>query len=318
MPRLLAPFAFLYSLGGQLRNSFTKSAHADIPVICIGNLVAGGAGKTPIALDIIRKLKSAGFEVHALTRGYGGSERGPAQVAPGHHTAAEVGDEALLLADETTTWVSADRPAGAKAAYAAGAQIIVMDDGFQNPSLHKDFSLVVVDTAFGLGNGRVMPAGPLREPARRGLARADAVILLGPENAELARKLNENGNRPQLQAGLAARKAQEDLSGKKVLAFAGIGRPGKFYATLRDLSAVIAETRDFPDHHAYTDSEIEELLERAAALKAVAITTEKDAVRLASKHRDKVKTLPVDVVWRSPGTLDELLNPIIGGLSVRG
>lgn len=310
--------AFLYSLGGQLRYGLTKPQKADVPVICIGNLVAGGAGKTPVALAVIKRLSSAGMEVHALTRGYGGSERGPTRVNTDLHSSAEVGDEALLLAEEAVTWVSADRPKGARAASEAGAQVIVMDDGFQNPSLQKDLSLVVVDTAFGLGNGRVMPAGPLREPAGRGLARADAVILLGPENSRLEQQLTRQRSCLHLEASLAARNSAASLSGQKVLAFAGIGRPNKFYATLRELSAVVLETRDFPDHHAYTHSEVEDLLKRAAELKAVAITTEKDAVRLSSKHRSKVMTLPVEVVWQSHDKFEDLFDPIIKGLSNRG
>ncbi len=323
LPLLLSPLACLYALGGWLRFSFTQGYHAEVPVICVGNLVAGGAGKTPIALDIIQRLQSAGLRVHALTRGYGGSERGPVRVLPGH-TAAEVGDEALLLAEQTDTWVSADRPSGARAASAAGAQIIVMDDGFQNPSLHKDFSLLVVDAAFGLGNGRVMPAGPLREPAGRGLARAGALVVLGPENTQdwentaLARRLTTKDTHPLLAAGLTAKGGQANLTDRKVLAFAGIGRPEKFYATLRELSLEIVETRDFPDHHPYTDGEIEELLQRAATLDAVAITTEKDAVRLSPQYRSRVTTLPIEVVWRDPAAIEGLLGPLVQRCSTSG
>ena len=318
LPWFLSPFAFLYDLGGKLRFSLTRQHEAGIPVICIGNLVAGGAGKTPVVLDLIHRLQSAGLEVHALTRGYGGSERGPTKVDPKRHTAAEVGDEALLIAARTETWVSADRPAGAQAARAAGAQIIVMDDGFQNPSLHKDLSLVVIDTAFGLGNARVMPAGPLREAARRGLTRADALVLLGSENAALTKALKKDCSSPTLRAGLKPQSQSSDLAGQRVLAFAGIGRPEKFYETLRNLSVEIIETRDFPDHHPYTGSEIEQIFERATALNAVAITTEKDAVRLSPEHRSKVKTLPIEVAWQNPGEVDRLFDPVIRGLSVSG
>lgn len=318
LPWLLSPFAFLYDLGGRLRFGLTKPWSAGIPVICVGNLTAGGAGKTPITLDLIERLQSAGFRVHALTRGYGGSERGPVQVDPARHTAAEVGDEALLLAGRTQTWVSADRPAGTRAARTAGAQIVVMDDGFQNPSLHKDLSLVVIDTAFGLGNGRVMPAGPLREAARRGLARANAIVLLGGENPALQKHLKKDCAGPMLRAALMPQNPAEELAGQRVLAFAGIGRPEKFYATLRNLSAEIVETRDFPDHHPYRDSEIEQLFERAAELDAVAITTEKDAVRLSPKHRSKAKTLPVAIEWQDAVEFDSWFAPVIKGLSVSG
>ncbi|WP_282607522.1 tetraacyldisaccharide 4'-kinase [Pelagibius sp. Alg239-R121] len=318
LSRLLSPLAFLYALGGALRNRFTTPQKSSIPVICIGNLVAGGAGKTPVALDVISRLRSRGLCVHALTRGYGGTEKGPTKVALGRHSAADVGDEALLLAEKATTWVSADRPSGAKAAAADGADIIVMDDGFQNPSLEKDLSLVVIDSGFGLGNGRVMPAGPLREPAKRGLARADAVILLGNENAALQQKLTEEFDRPLLQAGLAPKASAENRAKQAVFAFAGIGRPEKFYATLRDLSLEVLETRDFPDHHPYTDSEIDELLERAAALNAIAITTEKDTVRLSPQYRSRIATLPIEISWQNSSDVDVLIGPFVKGSSVSG
>ena len=318
LPFLLTPLALLYGWGGRLRNKLTKPQHASVPIICIGNLVVGGAGKTPVALDIIQRLQRAGLRVHALTRGYGGSERGPTRVLPDRHTAAEVGDEALLLAEKTVTWVSADRPSGARAAAAAGAQIVVMDDGFQNPSLHKDLSFIVIDAAFGLGNGRIMPAGPLRESVSQGLARADAIVLLGDENVTLMQALKRGSSCPMLQARLTPKKIGSEHAGERVLAFAGIGRPGKFYATLRNLSAEVVETRDFPDHHPYTDSEIEELLERAAALNAIAITTEKDAVRLSSKYRSRVTTLPIEITWQKSDALVSLFDPVVKGLSVSG
>ncbi len=317
-PLLLSPFAAVYSLGGALRLRLVKPQRAPVPVICIGNLVAGGAGKTPVALAVIARLKAAGLQVHALTRGYGGKEPGPIAVSLERHSATDVGDEALLLAQEAPTWVSRDRPAGARAAAEAGAEIIVMDDGFQNPSLHKDLSLIVIDGGFGFGNGAVLPAGPLREPAARGLARAQGVVLLGETSTDFMRTLTEELATTPIQARLTPRENGSELSGRRVLAFAGIGRPEKFYATLRGLSFEIAETRDFADHHPYTDSEIGTLLERAEALDAIAITTEKDAVRLSPRHRARIATLPIEVSWQTPLEIDRLIEAVTEGSSARG
>lgn len=318
LPLLLSPLAAAYSLGGALRMKLAKPYRAPLPVICIGNLVAGGAGKTPVALAVIGRLKAAGLQVHALTRGYGGSEQGPTEVSLSRHSAADVGDEALLLARETTTWVSRDRPAGARAAAKAGAQILVMDDGFQNPSLHKNLSILVIDGGFGFGNGSILPAGPLREPAARGLARAQGVVLLGEPGGDFMTTLTHDLGCTPIRAELTPRKTAIGLPSARVLAFAGIGRPEKFYATLRNLSLEIAETRDFPDHHPYTDSEIGELLERADALNAIPITTEKDAVRLSPHTRTRVATLPIEVTWQDPAQIDRLITTASEGCAPRG
>ncbi len=318
IPALLSPFAGLYSLGGLIRQKLTRPQQAPVPVICIGNLVVGGAGKTPVALAVIERLQAAGRDVHALTRGYGGREPGPIRVEPEQHSALDVGDEALLLAQRATTWVSRDRPSGALAAAAAGAEIIVMDDGFQNPSLHKDLSIIVVDGGFGLGNGRVLPAGPLREPAHRGLTRANAAIVLGAAEPELIASLAKALPQAPIEARLLPKKTGQELAGKRVLAFAGIGRPEKFYATLRELSLEITETRDFPDHHPYTDSEIGDLLQRADARNAIAITTEKDAVRLSPRHRARIATLPIEIEWQDQMVIDRLLEAFTRGSSAVG
>ena len=297
LARLLAPLGTGYNLAGRLRRALAHPASVGIPVVCVGNLVAGGAGKTPVALALIEALGARGCKVQCLTRGYGGRVSGPHRVDPARDTAARVGDEALLLARAAPTWVARDR--------AAGAEVIVMDDGFQNPSLAKDLSLVVIDGAYGFGNGRVMPAGPLRETVPGGLARAEAVVVLGPERRDLAARLD--GGPALLTARLAPRPGSERLAGRMVLAFAGIGRPEKFFATLADLGAKVVETRAFPDHHAYAPAEIESLRARAAALDACAVTTEKDAVRLSPELREGIEVLAVAVEWREPEALDALL-----------
>ncbi len=305
---LLAPLGAGYDLAGRLRRALIPSVSADIPVICVGNLVAGGAGKTPVVLALVEALAARGAPVHCLSRGYGGSSPGLRRVDAARDRAADVGDEALLLARVAPSWVARDRAAGARAATAAGARVLVMDDGFQNPALAKDLSLVVVDGAYGFGNRRVMPAGPLRETVARGLARADAVVLLGRDERNLGTAL---GNRlPVLGARLTPKPGGERLAGRKVLAFAGIGRPEKFFATLAELGAELAETRAFPDHHPYLAAELRELRARAQALDAILVTTEKDAVRLAPGQRDGIETLAVAVAWDDPAALQALLDKL--------
>ena len=303
---LLAPVGALYGLGGALRMWRTTPHHAGVPVLCVGNLVAGGAGKTPVAVSILQALRARGVAAHALTRGHGGAERGPLAVDPARHGAADVGDEALLLAGHAPTWVARDRAAGALAAVAAGARAVVMDDGFQNPALAKDLSLLVVDGATGFGNGRLVPAGPLREPVARGLARADAVVVMGEDRAGVAARV---APRPVLRARVEAEDGS--LAGRRVLAFAGIGRPEKFFATLRALGAEVAEAHAFADHHPYREDEVRRLLDRAAALAAEPVTTAKDAFRLPAAQRDRVRVLPVRAVWDDPAALDALLDRLV-------
>ncbi len=305
LPRLLSPLGAAFDMAGRLRHSVTRPVACSLPVICVGNLVTGGAGKTPVALSLARHLQAAGRTVHFLTRGYGGQATGPLRVDPTHQDAAKVGDEALLLAAAAPTWLARDRTAGARAAVRDGASVIVMDDGFQNPSLRKDLSFVVVDGGYGFGNGRVMPAGPLRETCARGLARADAVILLEKDRTGVAQRIG--ADLPLLQARLAPASGAPDLAGQRVLAFAGIGRPEKFFATLRNLGAELAEARPFPDHHPYRPAEVDDLRARARALDALPITTEKDRLRLPGDLADTIAVLPIEVAWHDPDALDRLL-----------
>jgi tetraacyldisaccharide 4'-kinase len=277
-----------------------------IPVICVGNLVAGGAGKTPVALSLLAAMMARGLAPHVLSRGYGGTEAGPLRVDPARHEAGHVGDEALLLAAVAPTWVARDRAAGARAIADAGGEVIVMDDGFQNPAVIKDLSLLVVDGAYGFGNGRLIPAGPLRERVADGLARADAVVLLEPDTQGLASRLS--ARLPVLRARIAPTADGRRLSGTRVFAFAGIGRPEKFFATLDSLGAVLVGCRAYADHHLYRPSEIDEVLARAESMDAVPVTTEKDAVRLPPQMRARIQVLSVTVEWQDAGALDSLLD----------
>jgi tetraacyldisaccharide 4'-kinase len=302
--RLLQPLAWCYAAAGSARRHLTRPERVPVPVICVGNLVAGGAGKTPVALSLARRLQRRGLNPHFLSRGYGGELAGPLRVDPSRHGAADVGDEPLLLAAAAPTWVSRDRVAGAYAAAAAGAGLLIMDDGFQNPSIAKDLALVVIDGGYGFGNRHVMPAGPLREPIAAGLARADAAILVGDDTCDAASAL---GTTPVLRARLRPTNA-ESWRDRPVVAFAGIGRPAKFFATLEEMGARVLVRRGFPDHHRYAEAELQALAHDAGAAGAQLVTTEKDAMRLAPNWREKIATVSVEIDWQDETALDALIN----------
>jgi tetraacyldisaccharide 4'-kinase len=304
-PGLLAPAAALYA-AATARRLRRPGWRAPVPVICCGNATAGGAGKTTLALELGARL--AGRRVGFLTRGHGGRVGGVHRVDPACDSAALVGDEALLLAECAPAWVAADRAAGARAAVAAGAGVLVMDDGLQNPTLAKDFSFLVIDGYAGFGNRRVIPAGPLREPVAAAAARCAAAVLIGDDRCR-AREALPPGL-PVLRARLELQGLQ-DLAGRRVLAFAGIGIPEKFFAGLREAGVKLAGMQAFPDHHPYSRAEIDRLLARAAAADALPVTTAKDAVRLPAGLQARVRVAGVRLVWDDPAALDALLAPVL-------
>lgn len=284
--RLLTPIAALYGAIAAQRLQ-RPGTDAGIPVICVGNYHVGGAGKTPTVLALVHLLRDLGERPCVLSRGYGGRLSGPLHVDAHRHASADVGDEPLMMARHVPVVVARDRIAGAALARTDGASVIVMDDGFQNPALRKDASIIVVDAHRGLGNGRVFPAGPLRAPLPPQLARTDALIVIGEGAAADA-----------VAAAVAARSAivlharltpdadvVSALRGRRVLAFAGIGDPARFFRTLHASGIEVAAARKFPDHHAFSASEIAGLSADAKRDALTLVTTEKDLARLRSDSR---------------------------------
>ncbi len=298
----LVPASLLYRLGAWWDRRHTTPQHAPVPIISIGNATVGGTGKTPVTLALIPPLRDLGHVPHILTRGYHGADLTAHRV---HETDRwqHVGDEALLLAKAAPTWVGRDRLASAKAAAAAGATILLCDDALQHHALHKDLSLLVVDGAYGIGNGQLLPAGPLRESLRSAAARSDAVVLIGADAHHLMSTLHL----PIIHAEVRFVGDASFLHGTKWLAFAGIGRPEKFFATLHELGAELAATRRFADHHPYSAADVVRLRKHAHELGASLITTAKDHVKLPAAHKDAIACLPVDLIWQGRASLRALL-----------
>ena len=305
LPLLLSPIAALYA-ATTARRMRRRGWRAPVPVICCGNATAGGAGKTTVALDVGRRLANRGIAVHFLLRGYGGTLRGPVRVDPSVHDSTHVGDEALLLAAERPAWVSADRAAGARAAVAAGAQAIVMDDGLQNPTLEKDLSLLIVDGGYGFGNGRVIPAGPLREPVRAAAARSRAAVMIGADETGAGASLPSG--LPVLRAALKPGPEAELLAGQPVFAFCGIANPPKFFSTLTEAGVVLAGREAFADHYPFDEGDLRDLLAEAEELRAIPVTTSKDYVRIPLAFHSRVTVVTVRLEWSEPAQIEAMLD----------
>lgn len=293
LSRLLAPLGWLYA-AGTARRLRRPGYRPTVPVICVGNLTAGGAGKTPTVIALIERLSARGHAVQVVSRGHGGSLPGPVRVDATRHPASEVGDEPLLLSAFAPVWVAKDRAAGVRAAEAAGARVVLLDDGFQNPAVTPALGLVVVDAARGFGNGRCIPAGPLREPPASGLARADLVLTIGEASAQARFDATWGQLAPARMRGqLQPLPMGMDWKDERVLAFAGIADPSRFFATLRAEGAELVRGEALADHETLSETLLRRLEAEAAATGAQLVTTEKDAARLPQHWRPKVLTLVV-------------------------
>jgi tetraacyldisaccharide 4'-kinase len=287
----LLPLAFIYYATQVVRRLFTKSYKPSIPVICVGNATAGGAGKTPFCIALGKLLK-AHYSVAYVSRGYGGSEQGPVQVTSGHHY-KQVGDEPLLLQKMAPVFVAKNRRLAIDAAIASGAQLVIMDDGLQNPTIAKTLSFLVIDGSTGVGNGYVIPAGPLRLPLKDTLKKSDAVVMMGQDRTQITASLK---NKPLIEATIVPA-SLHIMAHKKMIAFAGIGHPEKFFHTLETLNYKILEQISFADHYAYKKQDLDKLLAKAKKENAILITTEKDMMRIPFNYQRQIHSLPIEVVF---------------------
>jgi len=297
---LLQPFAALYGIGAKYDRTHTVPQRAPLPVISIGNATAGGAGKTPTAIALAEMLRSMGHTPHLITRGYGSSGQSTRRVEITSDW-QQMGDEALLLADAAPTWVGRDRLASAHAAKNAGATLVIADDALQHHKLAKDISLLAVDGAYGMGNGYLLPAGPLREPLAEALNRTDAVICIGKNRHQLA------FDKPVFDATLQPTGDVGWLQNQRVLAFAGLARPEKFYTSLSALGAELVGLYNFPDHHAYTERELDMLCYAAEKAGAIPVATAKDAVKFPAVYRERIRVLTVALAFSDPAAWQKWL-----------
>ena len=315
---LLSPLGLVYAAMTARRIARTAPRRVDAAVICVGNLTVGGTGKTPISLALLEMAVAAGLKPAALSRGWRGKIKGPAKVDPAVHTFKDVGDEPLLLAQQAPTYIDPGRVEGAALAVKDGAALIIMDDGHQNPKLEKDFSIVVVDAVTGWGPGTIFPAGPLREPVRAGLARADAVIVMCPDpdhQIDYAALGLIDLEIPVFKSWLVADAAPPP---GPLIAFAGIGRPQKFYDGVEAAGGQIADTASFPDHHAFSKGELNSLADLADAHSASLITTQKDWVRLPVRYRDSIAAFPVRARFEYPERIQGLIQTALDRFAKSG
>ncbi len=304
----LYPLSLLFRFGTKLRNVLSHKKIFKIPVICIGNIVVGGAGKTPVAIKLGTLLKKNGYKPHFVTKGYGGIETNNTLIKE-WHSAQSVGDESLLLSEIAPTWIGKDRNKSFMLARENGADCIIMDDGFQNPTLQKDFSIIVINGEQGFGNKRVIPSGPLRESISRGISRANLIIVIGEITEDVKRKIPSTV--PLIHANFKISKNNMIYKKQKVTAFAGIAYPDKFYNSLNEQGAILEKKISYPDHHIFDENDMLNLAEMANITKSILVTTKKDFVRIPKSYRSLVTTLNGEIEFEDEQLFIEILSNLL-------
>ena len=308
LSRSLYPFSLLFRLGTKIRNITNKTNKSSLPVICIGNIVVGGAGKTPVAIKIGNILKTAGYNPHFISKGYTGIIK-VSTLVESWHSPQSVGDESLLLSKIAPTWIGINRNESIKLAANMGCDCIIMDDGFQNPTIHKDFSIVVINASQEFGNKRVMPSGPLRESIKRGLSRTNLVIVIGKVTDYLRKTIPDHITI--ISAKFNINNENKIFKGQKITAFAGIAYPEKFFTSLREQGAKIVKEMTYPDHHIYDENDLLSLAEIANKTQSILVSTKKDFVRIPKSYRSLVNTLEGEIVFQNEDLIKEILTNVI-------
>ena len=302
------PLSLIFRLGTLIRNTINAATKSSLPTICVGNIVVGGAGKTPVSLKIGKMLIKAGYNPHFISKGYSGIVKNNTLVE-NWHSPKSVGDESLLLSNIAPTWIGLDRNKSIQLAEKKGADCIIMDDGFQNPTIHKDFSIVVINASQEFGNKRVMPSGPLRESIKRGFSRTNLIIVIGNLTINLKQSIPDHI--PIISAKFAINNENRIFKGHKITAFAGIAYPEKFFNSLKDQGAIIVKESTYPDHHIYDENDLLSLAEIANKTNSILVTTQKDFIRIPKSYRSLVSTLDGEIVFENEILLKEILTNII-------
>ena len=304
----LYPLSLLFRLGTKIRAILSTRKNSALPVICIGNIVVGGAGKTPVAIKLGELLKKNGYNPHFVSKGYGGIESNNILIKQ-WHSAKSVGDESLLLSEVAPTWIGRDRNRSFILAKENGANCIIMDDGFQNPTLQKDFSIIIINGEQGFGNKRVIPSGPLRESISRGISRANLIVVIGEISNDVKDKIPNTV--PLIHAQFKISADNKIYKNQKITAFAGIAYPDKFYNSLLEEGAILEKKISYPDHHIFDENDMLHLAEIANLTKSVLVTTKKDFVRIPKPYRSLVSTLDGAVEFEDEGLLVEIITNLL-------
>ncbi len=304
----LYPLSLLFRFGTKIRNLVSKKNQSPLPTICVGNIVVGGAGKTPVALKIGELLIKSGYKPHFISKGYAGLTK-ISTLVKSWHSATSVGDESILLSEVAPTWVGNDRINSSILAKSEGSDCLIMDDGFQNPNIQKDFSIIVINSEQEFGNRRVMPSGPLRESIKRGLSRTNLVIVIGNPSEEIKKTVPDHI--PIIESNFEIKKENKSFKGQKIVAFAGIAYPEKFFNSLKDQGANIIKEISYPDHHIYNENDLLSLVETANKTQSILVSTKKDYVRIPKSYRSLVNTLEGEIIFKDEQLLREILSNVI-------